>query len=401
MDLKATARYPSGMFLQRLLLSVLLLNYTEAVLLGRREVDSATSSATDMTASWGIDKEAEVFALPADQRRTKLIPAESVPLKSIRREVYALVEREGLEEEQEGTSGISAGIIAVCIVSCLSLTGFCSMAVWMVWAPMTAIFEERAYEQAARQAFRDAVPDVAATGGNREQNAAWREEQLTLAWKKFLDNPLLQIGRSNLLARVLHKLLDRSFDDKINQLFTAVAEEGDETISRAALERVIDGLSFTLYNMHSPGKITIVQLKKDHEVGMAVAELPDDYGWLLNEYHTVFTDDLPMDKPSFGGVVKLVIVWNAVRTLHTARHMKVQERDTSKTRSDRDSNNAAVHITIDPRNGFQIEAEAEVSGTDAEIQQSNADAVAMEAKASSSGSAASKVKREPSGIPEF
>jgi hypothetical protein len=260
--------------------------------------------------------------------------------------------------EMQESSG-SVKIVIVCLASLGSLIAFCSLAVWLVWKPMSAIFEERAYEQAAKQALLDAAPTappaVPPDGSeplmsSEEHNAAnreRREEQLTLAWKKFLDNPILQIKRSNLLARILHQLLEaESFADQLEDLFNSIIEEGSDVLKKEDLEKVVEGVSGKLHNMHVKGSISEVEFKQDIECSLAVASVAEDYGWLFDSYDTVFPQSLPFDKTCFGGVVSLVIVWNYVRTLHTARHMNQEH---VKANNAQMINKIALDVKIDPR----------------------------------------------------
>jgi hypothetical protein len=261
--------------------------------------------------------------------------------------------------QQQESSAVPVKIIIVCMVSILALVGFCAFAVWLVWLPMSAVFEERAYEQAAKQALLDATPNSIPDGSTEprplEEQQSFREEQLRMAWAKFLDNPLLQIKGNNLLARCMRSLLDReSFSTQLQDLFNSHAEEG--AISRQNVEKVVEAITGTLYNMHVIESISAVEYKNEAECSMAVATVEEDYCWLFDCFDDVFPQNLPMDGKAFAGVVKLVLVWNCVRTLHTARHMK-QEHHAVKTGREEDlKNKVKVSLKIDLRQGSPLEA---------------------------------------------
>jgi len=326
---------------------------------------------------------------------------------------------EGLLEIEESTGSVK--IVIVCLASFAALMSFCALAVWLVWQPMNAIFEERAYEQAAKSALLDAAPKpivVQAEGATeplaqsaeqqQEENVINREEQINLAWKKFLDNPLLQISRSNLLARVLREVLDTaSFSDQAEELFKGLDKmEGTDsefrgTITRDDVERVVEGISGSLFNMRVKDRIAHVDFCREGDCSLAVAE-KEDYDWLYHSYDEVFPTHLPLDAGCFEGLLKLIIVWNCVRTLHTARHMRQELSAEHHTASkDATSNKVALTIKVDARAGFVLEAKGELVVEDVAEEKKGNEEVAEAKGGGDLSAAAPSASASPPGQPIF
>lgn len=289
--------------------------------------------------------------------------------------IHSVVGKTGevLLQLKEATASVK--IIVVALLAIVALVGFCAMSVWLVWQPLNAIFEERAYEQAAKQALLDAAPPLAPApaeegtnvplSSNQEQNAVNREEKLKLAWRNFLNNPLLAIPSSNLLNRLLHDLLAQpSFATQLEDIFDGLKEEGGTSIKQEDLERACESISGTLWNMHAKERKLQVEYLQGAEIPMVVATV-EDYSWVFDNFVTVFPPDMPMDKKSFSGVVSLVVAWSCVRTLHTARHMRVEHHQRSSTAASAMSDKVAIDIKIDMNFGtqaqqFPLEARAEL-----------------------------------------
>lgn len=377
---KAMNRYASGLLLQQVVVGVFMPKVTETIntLAPRSQLQIEKSAHTSSIKALSIGTQGNVHAYNFSEPR--VLEPSTQARRQVRRQAKAAEgERENGEvllELKEYSGSIKLAV--VCIACIVALAGFCYLAVWLVWTPISAIFEERAYEQAAKQALLEAAPPKAPAEGSLdaplatslEQNAANREEQLDLAWKKFLDNPLLRISSTNYLAMLLRELLGKrgtSFQTQIEDLFNGLCEDGADSIKRADVEKVCENISGKMINLHAKESISEVEYKVECECSMAVATVEEDYDWLFDNYDTVFPADMPCDRKSFAGLVSLVVVWNCVRTLHTARHMSI-EHHTNKNQLEELSGKVAVDIKIDTRSNkdgyVPLEAHASISATD-------------------------------------
>jgi len=280
------------------------------------------------------------------------------------------------------------------------------MGVWLVWQPMSAILMERAFEQAASQALLAAAPPkpTAVAGSSQEQamaaalTSSSREELLKDAWQKFLENQLLGIKPNNYLARLLKELLGKpAFEKQLEELFKDLADdEGDaDSMTQDQLKTLCDRISGTMYNMHAKESITLVEYKPGDECSLAVSAV-EDYGWLFDSYDTVFPADAPMDRKSFPGVVSLILAWNCVRTLHTARHMVVEEHH-SKSSVKSKENKVSVHIEIRSFqiDGVPLKADAELDITRSlQLGEDGGSAAGSADEAAPNGSSAASAEEE-------
>lgn len=330
-----------------------------------------THSGNDHVQALGIGTRGDVYALSKGSAYVR----NGAPSHTQAATAHSVVGKTGevLLQLQEATTSVK--IIVVALLSIVALVGFCAMSVWLVWQPLNAIFEERAYEQAAKQALLDAAPPLAPApaeeGSNvplsssQDQNAVNREEKLRVAWSNFLNNPLLAIPSSNLLNRLLHDLLAQpSFATQLEDIFEGLKEEGATSIKREDLERACESVSGTLWNMHAKCSKLQVEYMQGAEIPMAIATV-EDYSWVFDNFVTVFPLDMPMDKKSFAGLMSLVVAWSCVRTLHTARHMRIEHHQRSSVTASAMSDKVAIDIKIDMNSGaqnqqFPLEAHAEL-----------------------------------------
>lgn len=275
---------------------------------------------------------------------------------------------EALLQEQESSTNVKIIVLSAVVLVALALV--CVAAVCLVWKPLNAIFEERAFEQAAKNAVLSAVPPApgAEEAGNaEEQNAGFREEKLKQAWKTFFDDPMLKVLSENLLRRVMLSFFEKEgYTNQMEDLFNGLAADGAESIKKEDMERVCESVSGTLRNMQVKGSgISTVDYHSGFECSLAVVTV-EDYAWFFDNYETVFPETKPMDRKSFPGVVSLVLAWNCVRTLHTARHMNPDE--IHRTISGNQSSSVSVEFKIDLRGGvFPFEGKAEINTADAAV----------------------------------
>lgn len=264
---------------------------------------------------------------------------------------------------QEASGNVKIILLTAVVVVALVLV--CVAAVYLVWQPLNAIMEERAFEKAAQNALLAAVPPAAPTnaegGTTEEANTGFREEQLKKAWKTFFDDPVLNVKGENLMRRVMEAFFEKEgFTNQMEDLFKGLAAEGEDTIKKDDMERVCESVSGNLHNMHVKGSgISTVDFKRGFESSLAVVAV-EDYGWLFDSYDTVFPEDKPLDRKCFPGLISLVLAWNCVRTLHTARHMRSEEVHRTTSSSDL-SSTVSVELKIDLRGGvFPFEGKAEI-----------------------------------------
>jgi len=380
---KAIIRCTPGLLLQQVVVGVFMQKGTHTVeaasALHHESLSTDTASVKthghdDHVQALGIGTRGDVYALSKGSAYVR----NGAPSHTQAATAHSVVGKthEVLLQLKEATASVK--IIVVALLAIVALVGFCAMSVWLVWQPLNAIFEERAYEQAAKQALLDAAPPLAPAPGdagarsmgsnvpfNQEQNAVNREEKLRLAWSNFLNNPLLAIPSSNLLNRLLHDLLAQpSFTTQLEDIFDGLKEEGASSIKREDLERACESVSGTLWNMHAKCSKLQVEYLQGAEIPMAVATV-EDYSWIFDNFVTVFPTDMPVDKKSFAGVISLVVAWSCVRTLHTARHMRIEHHQRSSTTASAMSEKVAIDIKIDMSSGpqsqqFPLEARAEL-----------------------------------------
>jgi hypothetical protein len=291
-------------------------------------------------------------------------------------------EKQELLLEVEATSG-SAKIVILFLLASVALVTFCAGAIYLVWSPLAAMFEERAFEQAASKAFLTAAPlppaaPVAQGEATQDDSVSARAsaplltdeagmerkvEKLSAAWSAFLTDSVLQIQSSNVLYVAMQEMWEKTQSKQFDDLFDeahAVNPEGApltgiDHLTRQDMERILDGIDGSVSGMAvMGGRINTIRPQASASCGFAVANV-EDYGWLFDPWDTVFTEQEPLTKECFPGVMKLVLAWNFVRTLHTARHMRAEERGPSN-----ESVKPTMQFTINLRSGKPLEVRTEV-----------------------------------------
>jgi hypothetical protein len=297
-----------------------------------------------------------------------------------------------LEMKAEVSSG-SFKIAFLFLLVSLAMIAFCAGAIHLVWRPLAAMFEERAFEQAAKNALlkaaqlqsrvdetRDAIVRAASvtsvsarearmtaqdsTGGavllTAEERSERRLEHLSTAWATFLEDPVMLIKSSNVIFVTIRELFDKTtskqFDDLFDEVHAANPEGAPLTdidhLTKQDFEKMLDCINGSVSGMGiTGGRINTARAVVGEHCVFAVADSAQDYDWLFDAWDTVFTEQEPLTKECFAGVVKLVLAWNIVRTLHTARHMREEARRTSIAGSSNLSSKPAAQFSIDLRTG--------------------------------------------------
>jgi hypothetical protein len=162
-----------------------------------------------------------------------------------------------------------------------------------------------------------------------------KQEKLAVAWKTFLDSPIMATKSDNLLYVILRKLFEQPdlksrmedlFDDALASNPEGATLTGPDKLSKKDFEVVLDNIEGRLRGLAILGtRIDTVRYDAKADTELAVAAV-EDYNWLWDEWDVVFTEQEPFTKTCFPGVICLVLAWNAIRTLHTTRHMRQEHR---------------------------------------------------------------------------
>lgn len=296
-------------------------------------------------------------------------------------------------------------LTALLIVAVVGLVAVCAATICLMWLPMSTALAERAFAQAAKRALLQAVPTA-----QDELGRSTREDSLNQAWSRFLESPVLKTERNNLLHRLLGALMKNPelsvhLQDIFEQICTQGAsapvrqryaklrntppasittggqartageseDQSDTPINadtahadaqamlQQELERICESISGTLYNIEIKGSLAAIEYKEKGIVSIVVNTV-QDYAWLFDNYKILFPEKLPLDSMSFVGVVKLVIAWNCIRTLYTAKHMAERHRvDSFGLVKGTLKNKVALELKIDVGSGIPtLQANAEV-----------------------------------------
>lgn len=247
--------------------------------------------------------------------------------------------------EMQASSG-SAKIVVLFLMVTMALVTFCAGAIYLIWSPMSAMLEERAFEQAAKKSFLSAAPpsppqdpsnaeDTAAVPlFSSEERLQKRLENISCAWSTFLQDQILQVDSNNVLYVTMQALFDKIQPKQFDDLFDEVRASTDvEHLTKQDFEKVLDGLdggasgmAITASSRTLGPRMSSVKPVVGANAPFAVAISTEDYGWLFDSWDVVFPEQEPMTKECFPGVVKLVVAWNFIRTLHTARFMSKEAR---------------------------------------------------------------------------